>query len=612
MSIRPLALLTLLITPVGLGAAVMPSPVFAAPTAVSNLPITPSKVTSVTLYRGQALVSRTVEVPAGTGELQLVVDGLPNRVNASSLTAQAHGAGVTVRSVRYQRTAVAQAVNPEIAELDKQIETNRADHEVHRQYVWLLDDKYKVYTGQMGFVAPTAKHEMKKGVLDPKKLTIITEANLAAREAIVAAKIKRQVAMKALDKAYRLLHRKRSELTRGRQLHKREAIIYIAKTRAARTTLRLDYLVSSAGWTPTYNVRATRDGRGVNIEYLAEVQQMSGEAWDGVTVTLSTATPQMSAESPLLGPLWLGFSDSGQRPQPKKSLSFKSYASSQSRIRVQQQNLRNRPGRARAGWMMNKLAAQGQNMELNADREVVRAGRRAVKATEEALAVSYKLKGTMKLESRSDRQLVKVATLALEAEIFYEAVPLFSSYVTRYARVINTSNLPLLAGSYRAFSDGEFVGRGTVPVIARGEDFTIGLGADTQLRCYRELLDKSNDTSWGSRIQTFDYRLRIESYKHEAVQVRLYDRIPASKTKDLEIKLTKTNRTLSAEPVYKRDDRSRGILRWDLKVGKGSQGAKAMDITYRFEMKYAKDKHVGRQATGMMRAMQKDYEAMAR
>ncbi|MCO4764227.1 MAG: DUF4139 domain-containing protein [Myxococcales bacterium] len=172
--------------------------------------------------------------------------------------------------------------------------------------------------------------------------------------------------------------------------------------------------------------------------------------------------------------------------------------------------------------------------------------------------------------------------------------------------------LPLLAGSYRAFSDGEFVGKGKVPVIARGQDFTIGLGADTQLRCYRELVDKTDETSWGSRVQSFDYRLRIESYKRGPVKVRVYDRIPASKTKELEIKLTKHSRGLSNEAVYKRDHRPRGILRWDLKVAPGSNGAKALDMTYRFEMKYEKGKHVGRKATGLMRVMEKDFRAMSR
>ncbi len=602
---RP-ALLSLSIC-VGLAA---PWTATAATTSSTLLP-TASKVSAVTLYRGQALVSRTVPLPNRTGELQLLVDDLPARVDGSSLSATSSHKDVVVRSVRYRTKATSQATNPEVAKLDQKREALNNELNVVRQRIRLVDEKMRVYQGQMGFVAPTAKVEMAKGVLDPKKLQAVTSANLAARDALFEAKIALQDRQRSIRKETRLLSRKRRELTRGQHSYRRQAVLFVHKRKSGRGSLRLDYLVRSASWTPTYNVRASRDGRSVQVEYLADVRQMSGEAWNRAAVTLSTATPRMSAESPLLGPLWVGLGGAPTRKK-RRRMTFKSYALSQSRIRAQQQRLNSSPRPAQGGWMMNKLAADGQRLELNADKDVVRAGRRAVKAAEEALAVSYRLPGRMSLESRSDRQMIKIATLKLDATVFYEAVPLFSTYVTRYARVVNTSDLPLLAGNYRAYSDGEFVGRGAIGVIARDQDFTIGLGADTQLRCYRELVDKKADTSWGDRVQTFDYRLRIESYKRQAVDVRLYDRIPASKTEDLQIKLVRNSTGLSKEAVYVRDDRPKGILRWDLKVAAGTSGAKAKDIRYRFEMKYAKDKHVGREARGLMKEMRKDFRAMSR
>ncbi len=67
---------------------------------------TRGKIEMVTVYRGQALVSRSVDVPAGgedaaTGLVEVVVTDLPSRVIAGSLHAEA-GEGVRVRSVRYR------------------------------------------------------------------------------------------------------------------------------------------------------------------------------------------------------------------------------------------------------------------------------------------------------------------------------------------------------------------------------------------------------------------------------------------------------------------------------------------------------------------------------
>jgi len=190
------------------------------------------------------------------------------------------------------------------------------------------------------------------------------------------------------------------------------------------------------------------------------------------------------------------------------------------------------------------------------------------------------------------------------------AIPLLSTHVFRMARGVNTSDLPLLAGQYSAFIGGEFVGRANLPLVARGQPMNIGFGVDTQIRCRRELVDKSDRISWGSRIQTFNYRLRIESFKDRPVSVRLLDRIPAAKSDDIRIRLGRPSDKLSADAMYVRDLRPKGILRWDLKLAAGASGTNARDVTYDFEMKYAKDKHVGRQAAGLMEKMRVDYNDM--
>ena len=43
----------------------------------------------------------------------------------------------------------------------------------------------------------------------------------------------------------------------------------------------------------------------MGLEYYALVQQTSGEDWNGVKLTLSTAMPTMTAEAPILTPLWV-------------------------------------------------------------------------------------------------------------------------------------------------------------------------------------------------------------------------------------------------------------------------------------------------------------------
>ena len=61
----------------------------------------PSRVTAVTVYQGNALVTREIEVAAGKGLFEIVVTPLPPQTVDSSLYAEGTD-GVRVLSTRYR------------------------------------------------------------------------------------------------------------------------------------------------------------------------------------------------------------------------------------------------------------------------------------------------------------------------------------------------------------------------------------------------------------------------------------------------------------------------------------------------------------------------------
>src|SRR5258707_9803279 len=84
---------------------------------------TKGTIDEVTVYRGQALVSRSVPIDAPAGLAEVLVTDLPEHVVPASLFAEsAAGAqGVEVRSVRYRIRPVLQDVNEEVRKLDARI-----------------------------------------------------------------------------------------------------------------------------------------------------------------------------------------------------------------------------------------------------------------------------------------------------------------------------------------------------------------------------------------------------------------------------------------------------------------------------------------------------------
>ena len=63
-------------------------------------------VVKVTLYKGQAQVTRRVNLPKGTGSKEIVISNLPRAIISSSLFAEG-GAGVEVQTLRYRERYLA-------------------------------------------------------------------------------------------------------------------------------------------------------------------------------------------------------------------------------------------------------------------------------------------------------------------------------------------------------------------------------------------------------------------------------------------------------------------------------------------------------------------------
>ena len=600
------------------------------------------EITAVTVYRGEALVTRTVPVEGPAGEREVVVSDLPARLEAGSLYAEG-GDGVEVRSVRYRTRPVRTDVRDEVRELEERMEAVRVELERVQRHQELAREQ-KAYLDKLeAFVAPTASVELTQGVLNTETLTQLSRFLFEQREQVAETDLDLAQEMKELQEEMRQLERERAQITGRSERTVREAVMFVNVVGPEGGEVWLRYLVKDAEWAPSYTLRADTEREEVMVEYHASVKQMSGEDWSGVAMTLSTASPSLVARAPVLEPLEITMRDGHEalgRFEDDGALMKRllDERADMDRLRAQQAPVAEsappaapppperygvaeeegvgdmmglgggmggmrmrgvaRPGDDAAAIgrsarefdaMLNTIAGNLQILDLFGGPED-EAGRRPSRPEQE-LTVTYDLPGRTSLPSRDERHFVQIAAMPMEGAFYRLAMPVLTHHVYEEARVRNDAGRVLLAGPIAAYREGEFVGHDQMETVTRGQSLTAGLGIDSAFRAARELVNKDDRIQGGNRVAEFTYRLTLENFSEEDGEVRLLDRLPHTDNDGIRVELTNTSHDLSEAEDYQ-EEREKGLLRWDVTVPGRSVEEEAFTVEYTFTIEHDRQKTV--------------------
>jgi uncharacterized protein (TIGR02231 family) len=564
--------------------------VFAANAVVRAKPATTGAISKVTVYRGQALVTRTLDVDLVPGTSELVVRNLPAKIVPESLYAQTLG-DVKVLSVRYRETAVKEDTREEVKQLDAKIEDvkNRLNHA--EKDLKHANDTWSKFSNLWKMSVDAANVDLNRSVMQSDQIESFTQYLETKSTQWHQTIIDLQDLQAGLQQELELLGRKRQELAAGHSRTEREAALFFSSDGKKKATLELSYLVEGANWIPQYNLRAVPEESQVLVEYHAVVNQTSGEDWNGVAVSLSTAQPTMVAAPPILEPMLVDLS----RPVPTQEPQSQPARAQAERFRQQQRarNVNIKKG-IEASQELNMLALDNQAFLLQASESQVEQFKQQVAEImrTEGISVTYQLPGKLTLPSRSDQQLVTIAAITTKAEFSLLATPLLTDYVYLQADLLNDSDTVLLPGQAAMFRNGEFVGKGQLPQVTIGETFTAGFGIDSQVQVAHELEDKKTRIQGGNRIDTYHYRIALSNYRNTTANVRLLDRLPYTDNSSIKIELGETEPALSKDTEYLRTARKKNILRWDLQLAPRSFDENATVVKYTFTMEYDRNMQI--------------------
>ena len=549
-----------------------------------------SKPVSVTIYRSTALITREVVVPDGMGLMELIVAPLPPQIVTSSLFAEGID-GVRILSTRYRTRTVAEDTREEVRKIEAQIKALAMKQDTVQSEITVNEQNLALFTKLEAFTNATMAQLVDKGVLNSEAVIALATFIIDSR----TKKAKEQVALKQQSSAntdqLTFLKEQLQEAAAGSSRTERDAVIVIDKVKADATKVKLNYLVDSTGWHPLYKCRAGgKDKDPVNVEYLASIQQQTGEDWNNIDVSLSTAQPMLNAAPPDLKMLEVGVT----APQPggaSAPADLKELNTRSKNLRSQSQQFYNSLRPDAGGKAVNDAAAIEQWRDLTNAREDI--NKEIAAMNDEGPSVTYHLKGQFSLPSRTDEQVIEIARMDLEPQFFYKAVPVLTPYVYRIATLVNKSDMVYLPGEATMYMNNDFVGRTPMPLVAIGKQFTLGFGVDPQIMVQRQLIDKTRLQQGGNQVVKFDYRISVNSYKTGPVDLQVWDRLPKADGSSIAVTLVSQKPELSGDALYMRDERPKNFLRWDVKVLAGQNAEKQLMIDYQYKIEMDKTVQIG-------------------
>ncbi|MBB5202800.1 uncharacterized protein (TIGR02231 family) [Inhella inkyongensis] len=268
-----------------------------------------SRLTQALVYPGGAELTRVAPVAAGAREL--VFSCLPARFEPDSLRASG-SAGIRVGDLRVETLAREQV--PECSgneALEARIRT------LEEQRGGLLAERGALDL-VLNYLRGIGQGEG-KAAAGPNAQAAEALRRQGAEALKGQAMLQRRV--EQLERELKPLQAQR-ERERARVPQWQRVTVRLAAAQDGQLTLR--YQTRFAGWSPQYQADLNSEKALVAFERRAEVKQATGEAWDGVQLTLSTRQPQRQMGPGEPQPWWLNKAEPvmtmAERAMPKMAL----------------------------------------------------------------------------------------------------------------------------------------------------------------------------------------------------------------------------------------------------------------------------------------------------
>lgn len=471
-----------------------------------------SQIVAVTVFADRARVTRRAKAPVQAGVQRLEFTDLPAALLAESVRVAARGTvrarllGVEARKAFFSETPAGR-----LRELEDRLQILEADDKVHADRSETLEKQLAHLDGlaaatrtyARGLATGSASVESQAGLL----------AFLARERNEVQAGL-RQVAAerRALGRELEKVRNELQQLRHARPRERYAVAVEVEAEAAGELELDLTYVLPGATWVPLYDIRLI-DGN-LEVTYLGEVKQATGEDWPGVALTLSTARPALSSAVPRLEPWYLSARaavPAGGAPDAHLTM-----------MRA-------------ASW--KSLEAAVPAPAAAAAPPVVEAEAAVAQVERNESAVTFRVAGTVDVPGDNSPRKAGIAIFRLTPKFDYVAVPKLAAAFYRRALAVNSSECVLLPGRAQLFVGDDFLGTGQLNTVVPGQEFELFFGTDDRMRVERALVqrDVGKKLMSGRRRVHLAYEIRAFNHTGAPQAVTVIDQLPVAQHEEIKV-----------------------------------------------------------------------------
>ncbi len=547
----------------------------ACPALAADIPAT-SKIDAVTVFPAGAEITRSAKVKLEAGDHTIILNDLPAAANPSSIRVEGRATGkleigsVDSRVLSIPRTDAA-VVASERKRIEAEIETLKDAKSVLNNQVQTAEAQKALITNLTTLPQRPAPTSGTAAQENWAQVLGLIGASMADVHKVI---LETQIKMREIDRKIADLAKKLTE-TAPVQEQRMEVKVFANAGGALDADLVVRYQVANANWVPQYDARLATGNKTVapklSLTRRATITQRTGEAWENIAMTLSTARPSASSAAPSLRPMTVDF-EQERPPMPVAAAP------------APQAPMARSAAKSMAEAADDKTLAAGGMRRMD---EVTQSRAQIEASPFQAL---YALPGQLSVPATGEPKRVVIDSADLDPALVVRATPKIEPKAYLYAKLTLPKTTPYLPGQVALFRDATFVGNGRLPMLTPGEEHELGFGADDAVRIkYANTDEKRSETGIisSSKNDARNYRITMQNKHERPIAITITDQLPVSNNAEIKVEMT-----AKPQPSKRDVEEKRGILAWEDTLKPDEE--KVIDFGYKVTWPAAKQITYGR------------------